>query len=112
MHGMVIGRVKLFFSFYFHRKDWSCALVNWFNRQSDKPDSDTGLWVVELELGGNGKAVVEVVTLDSIARGAHLLPVYGEGFLPEKFDFRDSLDAFDSYFVNAHIDHHAHKFLT
>lgn len=112
MQGMAIGRVRLFFSIYFHRRCWDCALVHWFNRRSNEPDSETGLWVVELELDRHGNPIVEVISLDTIARGAHLLPVYGEGFLPERFDFRESLDAFDAYFVNPHVDHHAHEFLT
>ena len=53
-----------------------------------------------------------MVHLDSIARGAHLLPVYGLGFLPEDFQYAVSLDVFTSYFVNHYIDHHSHEFLT
>ena len=53
-----------------------------------------------------------MIHLDSIARGTHLLPVYGSGFLPEDFHYVVSLDAFKSYYVNHYIDHHAHEFLT
>jgi hypothetical protein len=31
--------------------------------------------------------------------------------LPEDFDFSDSLDAFNTYFVNPYADHHMHEFL-
>jgi hypothetical protein len=112
MQGMAIGCVRLLFSIYFHWKHWSCALINWFNRRSNEPDSGTGLWVVEPELDSRSKPVVEVISFNTIACGAHLLLVYGEGFLPERFDFRESLDAFNAYFVNPHVDHHVHEFLT
>ena len=112
MHGMLIARVLLFFSFYdpYLTKSLPCALVNWFVPDEDKPDEATGMWVVSPEREGNERTL-EVIHLDSIARGAHLLPVYGSGFLPEDFQYTVSLDAFRSYFVNSYIDHHTHEFL-
>jgi hypothetical protein len=53
----------------------------------------------------------EVIHLDSIIWGAHLLLHYGSGFLPEDFDARDALDAFQSYFVNQLFDDHIHALL-
>ncbi|KAF8877448.1 hypothetical protein CPB84DRAFT_1880549 [Gymnopilus junonius] len=44
-----------------------CALVSWFLPTSDQHDPDT----------------VQVIPLKSIARGAHLLPKYGVGMLPD-----------------------------
>ena len=37
---------------------------------------------------------LNIIYLDNIARGAHLLPIYGSGFLPEDFHYAFSLDAF------------------
>ena len=42
MEGMEIGRVQLFFSFQYQRKDYSCALINWFVH-GDECDPDTGM---------------------------------------------------------------------
>lgn len=61
--------------------------------------------VVCPEYQGNAQSLY-IVYLESIARGAHLLPVYGTGFLPEDFHYTASLDAFRSYFLNSSIDHH------
>jgi hypothetical protein len=102
----------LFFSFYdaYIGEELPCALVNWFVPDEDKPDEATGMWVVRPECEGN-RRTLDVIHLDSIARGAHLLPVYGSGFLPEDFHYTLSLDAFKAYFVNHYVDHHAHEFL-
>ena len=50
MEGMEIGQVLLFFSFEYRRKNFSCALINWFIH-TDERDPDTGMWIVEQELG-------------------------------------------------------------
>jgi hypothetical protein len=111
MQGMQIGRILLFFSFYYHRQDWECALVTWYAKRDDDVDPDTRMWVVEPEVEANGAPVVEVVSLDAISRAAHLLPVYGEGRLPKNYDFRSALDLFNAFFVSPYADHHAHEFL-
>ncbi|KAH9161473.1 hypothetical protein EDB89DRAFT_1913859 [Lactarius sanguifluus] len=71
MHGMLVARVLLFFSFSFRDQHYPCALVHWFIPVGDEPDHETG---------------------------AHLLPVFGSSFLPEEFHFSDSLHAFQAYF--------------
>ncbi|KIM35103.1 hypothetical protein M413DRAFT_79750, partial [Hebeloma cylindrosporum] len=53
-----------------------------------------------------------VIDLDSIVRGAHLLPMYNSNPLPEDFHFSRSLDVFCAFFVNSYVDHHAHEFIT
>ncbi|KAJ7246765.1 hypothetical protein C8J57DRAFT_1674990 [Mycena rebaudengoi] len=100
MGGIVIGRVQLFFSFSFREKDYSCALVNWVVPVGDAPDPDTGMWVVEPERQ-RGVLTSAIIPLDSIARAV----------LPEEFHFSNSLDAFDTFFVNPYADHHMHEFL-
>ncbi|KAJ7163934.1 hypothetical protein C8R43DRAFT_1168740 [Mycena crocata] len=111
MPGMDIGRVLLFFSFTYRDTHYPCALLHWHTRVGNAPDDDTGMWVVTPEFEGNGDRHIAVVHLDSIARAAHLLPVYGSAFVEEDFHFSYSLDAFRAFFVNRFADHHTHEFL-
>jgi hypothetical protein len=110
MRGIVIGRVQLFFSFDFGDKLFECALVNWLVPVGNAPDPDTGMWVVELERE-RGVPSLAVIDVDSIARASHLIGVYGTAALPEDFHFSDTLDAFNTYFVNPYADHHMYEFL-
>ncbi len=111
MEGMEIGRVLLFFSFQYRRQNFSCALSNWFVHD-DEPDRDTGMWTVQIEHDRHGQPTIEVINIDSIAQGAHLLPVYGSSWVPDDFSHHDTLDSFNSFFVNHYIDHHTHEFIT
>ncbi|KAM6491500.1 hypothetical protein JOM56_013069 [Amanita muscaria] len=77
MRGMVIARVLLFFSFQFRRRNFECALVNWFVQEHDEPHPDTRMWEVHPELEPDGSRVLNVIHIDTIIRGAHLLPVFG-----------------------------------
>jgi hypothetical protein len=112
MHGMLVARTLLFFSYHDPRlqKEFPCALINWFVPALDAPDPATGMWVFKPEIQG-GKPTLEVIHLDSIVRGAHLLPQYGTGFIPEDFSYVDALDAFKSYLVNHFADYHAHELI-
>ncbi|KAM6491514.1 hypothetical protein JOM56_013083 [Amanita muscaria] len=112
MRGMVIARVLLFFSFQFRRRNFECALVNWFVREHDEPHPDTHMWEVHPELEPDGSRVLNVIHIDTIVRGAHLLPVFGEGKIPENLHFQFALDLFNSYFVNHYADHHIHELIT
>ncbi|KAI0289302.1 hypothetical protein BC826DRAFT_1092819 [Russula brevipes] len=110
--GMLVARVLLFFSFYDPKlhEEFPCALVNWFLPETEAPDPSTGMWVLKPEVLG-GKRSLEVIHLDTIVRGAHLLPQYGSGFLPEDFGHVDALDAFKLYFLNHFVDYHAHELI-
>jgi hypothetical protein len=110
MPGMAIGRARLLFSFKFRDRTHACALVDWFVSYKE-PDDVTGMWVVQPEFEADGRRARSIIDLDCVVRGAHLLPVYGPSFLPEDFQFTDSLDAFRAYFINPYIDHHSHEFL-
>ncbi|KAJ7128178.1 hypothetical protein C8R43DRAFT_1090218 [Mycena crocata] len=107
-----VVRVKLFFSFSHDGADYPCALVEWYKKIGRGPDQDTGMWMVEPELRHTReqKTVATVVHLDSLLRGAHLIPgpVYGARFLPSGFRHTQSLDAFEAFFVNKYIDIDAH----
>ena len=111
MEGMEIGRVLLFFSFQYRRQNFSCALINWFVHD-DEPDRDTGMWTVQMEHDRHGRPTIEIIDVDSIARGAHLLPIYGSSRVPDDFSHHNALDSFNSFFVNHFIDHHTHEFIT
>lgn len=115
MGGLLAVRVWLLFSFFdpYHSKEVPCALVTWFVHPSDNPerDQDTGMWKLQPEPFVDGKLPVQVIHLDTILRGTHLLPCYGEGFLPVELKYTDALDAWDSYFVNQFIDQHTHELL-
>ena len=111
MEGMEIGRVLLLFSFHYCRETFSCALINWFIHD-DEPDCDTGMWTVQLECDRRGQPTVDIINIDTIARGAHLLPIYGFSRIPDDFSHHDALDSFNSFFVNHFIDQHAHELIT
>lgn len=112
MLGLVVAQVLLFFSFTSDGCNYPCALVNWIVPHGNEPDEETGMWVARPEYEGNGQRTLAVIHLDTIARGAHLLPVYGSSFLPENFHFSYSLDVFRSFFINRYADHHAFEFVT
>ncbi|KDR66445.1 hypothetical protein GALMADRAFT_147875 [Galerina marginata CBS 339.88] len=116
MQGMHIARVRLLFSFTDYETNEEgdqvqCALVSWFVPASDQRDPETGMWTVKPE-GTRMRRPVQVIPLKSIARGAHLLPKYGVGMLPDHITHVNALDAFQTYFVNPYIDHHCHEFLS
>ena len=113
MHGMLVAHVLLFFLYYdaYLDKSMPCALVNWFIPDGDEPDEATGMWVVHPEYEGRSWTL-DIIHLKSVAWGVHLLPVYGLDFLPKDFQYKVSLDAFNSYYVNHYVDHHTHEFLT
>ena len=110
MEGMLIARILLFFSYYDQvlSETIPCALVNWFLPRGC--DGVTGLYQVEPERIA-GQKPVQVIHLETIARGCHLLPVFGNGFLDKEFSFVDALDAFKRYYINKTIDHHVHRLL-
>ncbi|KAH9032556.1 hypothetical protein EDB84DRAFT_1561952 [Lactarius hengduanensis] len=108
--GMEIGWVLLFFSFEYRRKSFSCAPINWFVHANER-DPNTGMWVVKQEVDRHGQLTLEVIHVDSIARAAHLLPIYGSSRVPEDFDYHNALDTYYSFFVNHYVDHHAHEFI-
>jgi hypothetical protein len=111
MKGMVIARVQLLFSFNYRGVDQHCALVNWLVRKDNKPDPDTGMWIVSLEKR-NGVPTTQVIDVKTIVRAAHLLPVFGQDMVPSDVSHYNSLDRYQSFFVNKYTDHHSHELLT
>ncbi|KAF9537702.1 hypothetical protein CPC08DRAFT_651666, partial [Agrocybe pediades] len=93
------------FSFTHENTVYPCALVQWFDTVGRSRDSITGMWKVRPD------DQMDVVHLDCLLRGAHLLPVFGLGYLPQNFRYEYTLDAFGMYFVNHFADHHMHEII-
>jgi hypothetical protein len=110
--GMVVARVLMFFSFEYRRTSHSCALVHWFVHDEDVPDEDTTMWEVRLECDRRNRPLIEVISVNSIIRAAHLLPIYGHSRVPEQFSHAQALDRYKSFFVNHFSDHHTHELIT
>jgi len=43
---------------------------------SDRPDPDTGMWIVEPEYDENNFQSISVIHIDTILCAAHLLPIF------------------------------------
>ena len=110
MRGLLIAHVLLFFSFDHKDTRYPCALVHWFSHIADEPCNETDIWIVEPDFQG-GKPFLEVIHLDTILHGVHLIGVSGTHFLPSDLDFTfdKSLDIFPSFYVNKYVDHNAHE---
>lgn len=104
--GMLVARVRLLFSFEFLNIVYPCALVDWFEKAGADVDADTGMWVVKPEVRRGGR-VSSVIHLDCVLRGAHLLPIFGDDFVPLILRYSSTLSVFRAFYVNKYIDHHA-----
>lgn len=107
--GMQVARVLLFFGFKLEKVFHSAAFIQWYHTFGDAPEADTGLWIVEPETHGDGSRLTQVIDLDTVVRGAHLIGIAGDHPLPSTLKFHDSLDSFRAFYVNKYIDHHAHE---
>ncbi|KAF8259290.1 hypothetical protein EI94DRAFT_1468050, partial [Lactarius quietus] len=105
---MVIAHVELFFLFTYRRVKHCCAFVNWFVRDNDEPDLDTGMWVVSLEKQ-NGRSTTQVIDMKTITHAAYLLPVFGSDPVTIDIQYHNSLDRYLSFFVNIFADCHSHE---
>ncbi|KIM51404.1 hypothetical protein SCLCIDRAFT_33472 [Scleroderma citrinum Foug A] len=107
MLSMEIACVLCFFSFvYTNGMTYTCAVVCWFDCIADHPDELTGMWMVSPSVLDNGSQNLTVIPLDSIVRGAHLLPIFGDECVPEYINFHNSLDMYHGFYVNHFADHH------
>ena len=64
MRGMIVGQVKLLFSFTYDGVTYPCALIDRFTRVGRAPDPVTGMWKVQPELDRHGNRVQSVEHLD------------------------------------------------
>jgi hypothetical protein len=107
MRGLDVARVRLFLSFNYGNTPYQCALVHWYSRVGDEPDDETGMWMVEPDFHDDGTPSEAIIHLDCVLRAAHLIAVCGGSFVLPNLTLHDSLDNFDSYYVNKFVDHHA-----
>ena len=107
---MTVARVRAFLAFPYRITMRECALVEWFEIVGDCPDPVMNMWIVKPELHGNRRAV-GLISVDTIVRACHLMPVFDKTKVPVTFHFSDTLDAFRRYYVNVYADYHAHELL-
>ncbi|KAJ6612918.1 hypothetical protein B0H10DRAFT_2436717 [Mycena sp. CBHHK59/15] len=107
--GLIAACVLLFMSFKDRGITYPCALVTWFSAIGDEPCPDVGMWMVEPDLNNRGQRIVDIIHVDTILRGAHLIGIYGNDFLPRHFKYSDSLDRFKAFYINKYADHCAHE---
>ena len=94
MKGLHAARICLFMSFYFEGARYPCVLIQWYSDVSNAPNEDTRMWVIEPDFSDDGSHFSTIIHIDSIMRGAHLIPVYGPDFIPLEITFSNSLNAF------------------
>jgi hypothetical protein len=105
MAGMEVARAILFLSFTFKGQRIPCVLVEWFTTRREQCPC-TGMWIVDQDYKRNGSRSTELIHLDSVIWGAHLIPVFCEGFVSTDLTYEDSLDRYDTFYVNQYADHH------
>ena len=102
-----IVRILALFSFVYMDVFYPCALVRWFTYVADEPDEAMGMWVVRPDHNADGSPAIGVIHLDSVLRGAHLMPVFGDDLMPIEMRAEHSLDIFQAFYINKYIDYHA-----
>ncbi len=54
----------------------------------------------------NRKPVISIIHVDCIFCVAHLIPLFGDSFIPDDVTHVNSLDSFKAFYVNRFVDHH------
>ncbi len=103
--GLIIRCVQQFFSFYLVNRHHSCAIVHMFKFVGDKPDEEIGLWVVRPVIS-NSQPKIRIIPLNNILRAVHLIPVYDDERISNKFSHTQTLDHFSEFYVNKFADYH------
>lgn len=110
MQGLDVAQVKAFLSFTHEQTTYHCALVAWFSRCGDEPDETTRMWMLEADFTDNNETerYCSVISIDTIVRAAHIIPIFGHAFLPKGLIPADSLTAiFKGWYVNKYVDYHS-----
>jgi len=110
MRGLHVAQVLCFFSIRYQEREHPCAFVRWFIPVSGDPCPLTGMWKVAPEFLGNEPRTA-VISINSVIRSAHLIPVFTHEPLPEGIHPNQVLEKFDEYYVNKYADHHSHEIL-
>ncbi|KAF8155158.1 hypothetical protein K438DRAFT_1863011 [Mycena galopus ATCC 62051] len=107
--GLLAARILLFMSFKYSGVTYPCALVTWFSAIGNEPCPDIGMWMVDADTDRHGKRIMDIIHIDTILRGAHLIGIYGNSFLPRHIKYSDALDSFNKFYINKYADHHANE---
>ncbi|KAI5988901.1 hypothetical protein EDC04DRAFT_2588605 [Pisolithus marmoratus] len=107
MHAYSIVHVVAFFSFNYKGVTYPCAAICWFDiigncqnqtlRARNKPDDNTGMWMVHSSHQANNSPLFEVIHLDTIYHAAHLIPIYGMHFISPDIKSHNLYDAFHAF---------------
>ncbi|KAF9218822.1 hypothetical protein BS17DRAFT_863841 [Gyrodon lividus] len=106
MCALDIAHVLSFFSFTYREGTYMCAVIQWFNKISDSPDGDTGMWMVCPSYLPNHTPNFAIIHIDTIYRAAHLIPIYGANAISHDIKPHHSYDAFQAFYINKYADHH------
>ncbi|KAI6108887.1 hypothetical protein EV401DRAFT_1870824 [Pisolithus croceorrhizus] len=112
MYGLDIVRILAFFSFVSQSKRYPCAVVRWFDRVGDKPDTDTGMWIVRPAFTAQRRPSIGIIHVDTLYRAAHLIPLYATRPVSRNLKPHHSYDSFTAFYINKFIDHHAFSLLS
>ncbi|KAI6115218.1 hypothetical protein EDD16DRAFT_1799844 [Pisolithus croceorrhizus] len=112
MYGLDIVRILAFFSFVSQSKRYPCAVVRWFDRVGDKPDTDTGMWIVCPAFTAQRRPSIGIIHVDTLYRAAHLIPLYATRPVSRNLKPHHSYDSFTAFYINKFIDHHAFSLLS
>jgi hypothetical protein len=107
--GLFIGQIKSFIKIKHNKIYYPCAVISTFSSVGDSPCPDTGMWIVERDLDGEGQELMMIIHVDTIVHNAHLIGVAGDSRIPNDLNYSDSLNAFRRFYVNKYIDYHAHE---
>ena len=106
MKGLLVAHVYLFFKFTHNGVVYPCVLVCWYST-SKELDASTGFWVVQPESTRRGTRHMSIIHIDSIVRGAHLLPRFpSDAPVYWEINYMNVLDLYTSFYVNKFVDHH------
>jgi len=108
MCNLRVARIRSFFSFEYGSETHCCALVHWYKLWRDEPDDDNRMYIVQPDII-SGYRNMAVITVDSIIRAAHLLPIFDETRLDHSLNYTHSLDVFKAFYVNHLVDPHAYE---
>ncbi|KAG2028968.1 hypothetical protein BDR03DRAFT_936904 [Suillus americanus] len=100
LDGLAIARVLCFFGLH-------VAVVQWFSYVTDSRDPNTGMYIVMPSTNDNGTPDVSIIHIDCIFRAAHLIPVYGNNFIPREITLHNSHNMFHTFYINKYANHHA-----
>ena len=106
MKGLLVAHVYLFFKFTHNGVVYPCVLMCWYST-SEELDASTGFWVVQPESTRRGTRHMSIIHIDSIVRGAHLLPRFpSDAPVYWEINYMNVLDLYTSFYVNKFVDHH------